>query len=78
MLSLSKILLTIAIIVAVFYFGRLLTRRADSLMRKPDDELARRKKRKKNESVELAKCPRCDIFIGPDSTPCDRPDCPNT
>lgn len=70
MLSLSKLLLTVAIIVAVFWIGRSLTRRADSLMRKPPEQ------KKKPEAVELAKCSVCDTYVGPDSPPCEREDCP--
>jgi len=70
MFSLPKLLLTLAVIAAVIYLGRALTRRADSLMRKPPDA------KQKTESVELAKCAVCDTYIGADSPACERADCP--
>lgn len=70
MLSLPKLLLTVAIIALVFYFGRSLSRRADSLMRKPPEE------KKKPDAVELAQCSVCGTYVGPDSPACEREDCP--
>lgn len=77
MLSLPKILLTLAIIAVVFYFGRGLTRRADSMMRKPGAKPdAPPDRGAPTQAVELSKCPRCGTYVGPDSPPCERPDCP--
>ena len=75
-LSLSKILLTAAIILAVFYVSKLVRRRGDALVdrankkAKPKAEAAARK------SVELAKCSACEVFVNADSDPCERADCP--
>jgi len=69
-LSLPKILLIVAVIAAVWYVGRLLTRRADALRRKPERKQAR------SGPVELTKCAKCETYVGPDSGPCERPDCP--
>jgi|ETNmetMinimDraft_2_1059921.scaffolds.fasta_scaffold220508_2 hypothetical protein len=74
MLSLPKILLTIAIIVVVIYGAKLLRRRGDNLVRKSERKAAA--KAEKRGSVELDKCPVCEIFVGTDSRPCERPDCP--
>jgi hypothetical protein len=69
-LSLQKILLTAAIVAAVWLVGRMLTRRAGPLTRKPSPEPP------KSGPVDLAKCAVCDTYVGRNSSPCERPDCP--
>jgi hypothetical protein len=67
-LSLSKLLLLAAVVAAVWFVVRALARRAGTP--------AKTGKRAAGGAVELAKCPRCDIYIGRDSQPCPRADCP--
>ena len=74
MLSLPKILLTLLVIVVVIYGAKLLTRRGDNLVEKSKRKAAA--KAEKTASVELAECSVCDIFVGADSEPCERADCP--
>jgi hypothetical protein len=74
MLSLPKILLTLLVIVVVIYGAKLLTRRGDNLVEKSKRKAAA--KAEKAASVALDRCPVCDIFVGADSAPCERADCP--
>jgi hypothetical protein len=74
MLSLPKILLTLLVIVVVIYGAKLLTRRGDNLVKKTERKAA--VKAEKTASVALDRCPVCDIFVGTDSEPCERADCP--
>ena len=70
MLSFPKILLTAAVIAAVWFVGRWLNRRADGLVGKG------KQKQAQSGPVELAKCTNCETYVGPDSAPCEREDCP--
>ncbi len=74
MLSFPKILLTIAVIAAVFLVGKAISRRSKVMVRKGTGKSDRKGRR--DESVDLSKCSLCDTFVGPDSLACERQDCP--
>ena len=60
MLSFPKILLTIAIIAAVFLVGKAISRRSKVMVRKGTGKSDRKGRR--DESVDLSKCSLCDTF----------------
>ena len=68
--SLREFLLIAAIIAAVYFFGRLMKRRSDIMVRK------KHPKPPSAVSMELAKCRVCGVFVGPDAAACERADCP--
>lgn len=70
MLSLQQILLTAAVVAVVWFVGRMMTRRSGSPTHK------RPPQRQDSGPVELTKCAVCDTYVGRDSSPCERPDCP--
>jgi hypothetical protein len=68
-LSFSKILLTVGVVLLVWVVGRALTRRLAPRPAPPSPAA-------RGSSVELAKCALCETYVGRDSAPCDRADCP--
>ena len=70
MLSFREILLIAAVIAAVYVFGRLMKRRSDLMVKK------KHPKPPSADSMELAKCRACGVFVGPDAARCERVDCP--
>jgi hypothetical protein len=64
MLSFSKILFTVLVVVAAIYGYRLLTRRQEALTKKSED------------AVDLVRCPVCGDHVSASAGPCERADCP--
>jgi len=66
MLSLSKILLLVAVAAGVFFAFRLLRQRSRRPVAKPTAPKA----------LEMRKCAVCGVFVGAGETACERPNCP--
>lgn len=82
MFSLSKLLILVAIVVAVWYGFRLVTRlqkERDRLARERGEELKRdgRKPAKRASAAEdMSQCPACGVYVPQDAPKCGRPGCP--
>jgi uncharacterized protein HemY len=73
-LSVSKILLIVVLIVAVWYVSRLLNRGAPTPERRRRREAARPRSR---EAIEdLVPCRVCGAYVSPGAHHCGRPACP--
>ena len=66
MLSLSKILLLLAVAVGVFFAFRLLRQPRRPPVAKPTAPKA----------LDLRKCAVCGVFVGAGEAACERPNCP--
>lgn len=69
MLSLPKILLLLAVIAVVAVLSKSFRSRGG----KSDDD---DKVERKNQALDLSQCAVCGNFVAPDSSGCERADCP--
>jgi hypothetical protein len=75
-LSLSKILLIVVLIVAVWYVSRLLNQGSSILERRRRNAAARPGRQAAIE--DLVPCRVCGAYVSPGARPCGRPACPQT